>query len=498
MGDTMNDIYITLIGNVSAEPRQYSFNDGLRVTSLRLASTRRVFDKSSQSWHDGETTFYAVRCYRALAENVAQSIKLGQPIVVHGKLRIRSYEREGERRFLAEVEAIAVGHDLRRGLSRFERAQRGLPASAADEDARRRLDMSTQDWEMAGQPADPLAPSAAALPAPPSTYPSLSTFPPSEPTGFPGLPPADPTNLSSGLSPAQPTAPSGGLSFAHATAPSGSARTLADPAAPSHGGFSPADPAAPSHGGFSPADPAAPSGGGFSPVDPTGPSSSDLSPVDPTVPSGGGLSSPESTVPSGDGFSPAESTGPSGSGLPPTSLIGASALSSADSTAMLDPSLADLPSPSSRTSGDVTPLSPRRPEHASSPPSDTAEHSPGLLPDGREDATVLSVDGAGEVGDLPIRKESRTVTDLPSRRSGRAKTMFVDKDGGGLLAERRGDGAVGANSEPQEQASEESQTRAKAKGKTKTGATTTAKPGARAKTGAKTDAKPETAERVAA
>ncbi|MEV7967151.1 single-stranded DNA-binding protein [Sphaerisporangium sp. NPDC088356] len=150
MGGTMNDIYITLNGNVAADPRQYHFDDGTRVTSLRLASTRRVFDKASQSWHDGETTFYAVRCYRVLAENVAQSIKIGQPIVVHGKLRIRSYERDGERRFLAEVEATSVGHDLRRGVSRFEKAQRRASTPAFDDVARERLASSTRDWELVG------------------------------------------------------------------------------------------------------------------------------------------------------------------------------------------------------------------------------------------------------------------------------------------------------------------------------------------------------------
>jgi single-strand DNA-binding protein len=150
MGGTMNDIYITLNGNVTTEPRQYHFDDGSLVTSLRLATTRRVFDKASQSWHDGETTFYAVRCYRALADNVAQSIKVGQPVIVHGKLRIRSYERDGERRFLAEVEATSVGHDLRRGVSSFEKSQRGVSTPAFDEAARQGLALSTQDWELSG------------------------------------------------------------------------------------------------------------------------------------------------------------------------------------------------------------------------------------------------------------------------------------------------------------------------------------------------------------
>ncbi|GII84110.1 hypothetical protein Ssi03_21000 [Sphaerisporangium siamense] len=120
----MNDIYITLSGNVIAEPRQFAAEAGPRVTSLRVASTPRLYDKPTQSWYDGETSYYVVRCYRVLAENVARSVKAGQPVVVHGKLRIRSLDRDGQRRSVAEVEAVSVGHDLRRGVSVFDRPQR--------------------------------------------------------------------------------------------------------------------------------------------------------------------------------------------------------------------------------------------------------------------------------------------------------------------------------------------------------------------------------------
>ncbi|MEU9890039.1 single-stranded DNA-binding protein [Sphaerisporangium sp. NPDC051011] len=131
MGGTMNDIYITLSGNVVAEPRQFAGENGLRVTSLRLACAPRLYDKSSQSWYDGETSYYTVRCYRVLAENVARCVRPGQPIVVHGKLRVRSYERDGRRGSAAEVEAVSVGHDLRRGVTTFEKPQRTAAGAGA-------------------------------------------------------------------------------------------------------------------------------------------------------------------------------------------------------------------------------------------------------------------------------------------------------------------------------------------------------------------------------
>ncbi|MFD8532263.1 single-stranded DNA-binding protein [Streptosporangium canum] len=69
----MNDIYITLTGNVAAPPRQHTFPDGSRVTSLKVASTSRYFDRENQQWCNGETTYFGVRCFRGLADNVAQS-----------------------------------------------------------------------------------------------------------------------------------------------------------------------------------------------------------------------------------------------------------------------------------------------------------------------------------------------------------------------------------------------------------------------------------------
>lgn len=146
----MNDIYITLTGNVAAEPRQHTFDDGARVTSLRVLTSYRYFDKKAGQWADGEKVCFAVRCWRALGDNVAQSIKVGQPVVVSGKLRIREFGPEGDRRFMPEVEASAVGHDLRWGTGAFAKPERPGGAGSVSKEMRERLDEETQDWAMAG------------------------------------------------------------------------------------------------------------------------------------------------------------------------------------------------------------------------------------------------------------------------------------------------------------------------------------------------------------
>ncbi|GAA4104156.1 single-stranded DNA-binding protein [Nonomuraea soli] len=145
----MNDIYITLHGNVAAEPRQHVFDDGSRVTSLRLAVTPRQFDRRNQTWTDGETVYFAIRCWRTLADNVAQSVKVGHPLMVSGKLRIREFGPEGERRFMPEIEASSIGHDLRYGLGAFSKPERVGTGSSLSREAREQLDHDTQDWAMA-------------------------------------------------------------------------------------------------------------------------------------------------------------------------------------------------------------------------------------------------------------------------------------------------------------------------------------------------------------
>jgi|GEM_PF-510466 len=163
----MNDIYVTLTGNVAAPPRQHTFPDGSRVTSLKIASTSRYYDRENQQWRNGETTYFGVRCFRGLADNVAQSVQLGQPVVVQGRLRIREFTHEGERRFMPEVEANSLGHDLRWGLGSFTKPQRGGPVAALGSAERIELDRETSDWAMSG--GAPVAAGALDAPSPPKT-----------------------------------------------------------------------------------------------------------------------------------------------------------------------------------------------------------------------------------------------------------------------------------------------------------------------------------------
>ncbi|MCI0383210.1 single-stranded DNA-binding protein [Streptomyces sp. CNQ085] len=72
--------------------------------------------------------FYTVWAFRGLAEHLAASVTVGEPLLARGRLRVRQGERDGKRWTSAEIEATAAGHDLARGTSSFRRVVRAVPA----------------------------------------------------------------------------------------------------------------------------------------------------------------------------------------------------------------------------------------------------------------------------------------------------------------------------------------------------------------------------------
>jgi single-strand DNA-binding protein len=119
----MNDI-ITVCGIVATEPRHLVTDTGIAITSMRLASPSRRWDRTTSSWVNGATNWYTVTAFRSLAANVHKSVKKGDRIVVCGRVRIRPWERDGRGGTSVEVDADALGHDLAWGISNWIKVPR--------------------------------------------------------------------------------------------------------------------------------------------------------------------------------------------------------------------------------------------------------------------------------------------------------------------------------------------------------------------------------------
>lgn len=112
---------ITVSGLVATTPRHIVTEDGLAITSFRLASSDRRWNANLNKWIDGETNWYTVTAFKTLAINASNSINKGERIVVVGNLRIRDWDNGNTTGTSVEIEATAMGHDLCWGISGFER-----------------------------------------------------------------------------------------------------------------------------------------------------------------------------------------------------------------------------------------------------------------------------------------------------------------------------------------------------------------------------------------
>jgi single-strand DNA-binding protein len=109
------DTYVTVQGNLVSDPTQRSTANGATVVGIRVASSGRKFDKATGEFRDGDPMFISVSCWRALGGHVMASLRKGDSVVIHGRLIHRTYDdKQGNRRSVHEIDAIAVGPDLAR------------------------------------------------------------------------------------------------------------------------------------------------------------------------------------------------------------------------------------------------------------------------------------------------------------------------------------------------------------------------------------------------
>lgn len=154
----MFDTSVTVSGNVLTAPEwRRTSATGTYVVTFRFGSTSRRFDKVVNRWVDGDSLRVKVACWRRLGENVFESVRLGDPLVIHGRLYSRDWtDSEGRKRTSYELDAAAVGHDLARGVSKFARRKAIGATDSMDDDENTAAvgGESSQAMRAPGRPAD--------------------------------------------------------------------------------------------------------------------------------------------------------------------------------------------------------------------------------------------------------------------------------------------------------------------------------------------------------
>lgn len=138
----MFDMRVPIVGTVLTPPeRRIVEKNNTTVTTFRVVVNYRRFDRATETWTDHGMLRVRVACWRRLADHVYTSIKVGEPVIVIGRLFTRDWRTaEGELRVNYELEADTVGHDLSRGVTEFTKTRADGPHSVIeDAEADRRI-----------------------------------------------------------------------------------------------------------------------------------------------------------------------------------------------------------------------------------------------------------------------------------------------------------------------------------------------------------------------
>lgn len=133
-------------GRTTADPELRFTQGGKAVCSFTIVNQDRRKNEQSNEWEDaGDPLFVRVSVWDALAENVAESVRKGDLLVVQGKLTNRKWEdKEGNARLSLEMTAKIVAASLqfrtiKHGQTRAQSAPQaddpwvGSPTGGSDE-----------------------------------------------------------------------------------------------------------------------------------------------------------------------------------------------------------------------------------------------------------------------------------------------------------------------------------------------------------------------------
>lgn len=107
-----NETIITVIGNLTGDPELRFTPSGKPVCNFTVACTPRTFDRRTNEWVDGETAFWRCSIWNQPAENVAESLHKGMQVIVEGRIKPNTYEKDGVKRTSMDIDVNACGPTL--------------------------------------------------------------------------------------------------------------------------------------------------------------------------------------------------------------------------------------------------------------------------------------------------------------------------------------------------------------------------------------------------
>ncbi|KAF0195570.1 MAG: single-strand DNA-binding protein [Bacteroidetes bacterium] len=114
---------VILIGNLGKDPEIQNFDKGVKKASFSLATTETYRNREGQDIE--QTEWHNIILWRGLAEVAEKYLRKGSQVYIEGRIRSRSFEKDGQKRYITEIE----GDTLNMLGGRASTEQSSTPAS---------------------------------------------------------------------------------------------------------------------------------------------------------------------------------------------------------------------------------------------------------------------------------------------------------------------------------------------------------------------------------
>lgn len=94
---------VILVGNLGRDPEVMTFDNGVKKASFSLATSESYKNKEGQ--RIDQTEWHNVVLWRGLAEVAEKYLRKGNQVYVEGKIKTRSYEQDGIKKYVTEIYA---------------------------------------------------------------------------------------------------------------------------------------------------------------------------------------------------------------------------------------------------------------------------------------------------------------------------------------------------------------------------------------------------------
>jgi len=94
---------VILIGNVGADPEVRYLDRGVAIANFNLATTERGYVMQNGTQVPDVTEWHSIVLWRNLAEWAQQNLRKSMKVYVEGKLKTRSWEKDGQIRRKTEI-----------------------------------------------------------------------------------------------------------------------------------------------------------------------------------------------------------------------------------------------------------------------------------------------------------------------------------------------------------------------------------------------------------